>query len=497
MNTFAASALKTATSQSNSTVTTNGAKAFKSTRNANLDLFGKSGEIKYPNFLADFQKALAEDEDIAIRNLLHTRDVRSGKGVRNTFQSGLVWLAINKPSLILQSNILNKVTELGYWKDLFVLVEEATVGLSIKQRVILTIARGLEDENTQGLVAKWLPLKGPVASMLRSYLKLTPKQLRQKIVPLRSQVTERFMCEQRWSEITYQHVPSRCMHLNHKAFRSHDTDRFNKFMEKAAAGEVKVNSGTLYPHEITEAYSGATECDRYGYGYRKPTIEVNTVAEAQWKNLPNWLEGKTNAILPVVDLSGSMNTSAGKWSYSHIAITLAAYISERTEGPFKDLVTTFADEPAFVNLQSANTLLDRLVQINAGRVGYSTNIEGTFNLILNHAIQNRVPQSDMPEALLFLSDTQSNFTSRHRTVYQACREKFIAAGYEPPKLLFWVLNATGITNVPVEFDSSGAALVSGFSPSVMKGLLTDLDQYTPENVMLATLNDSRYSLTYY
>ncbi|MDN8831396.1 hypothetical protein Q0O37_13830, partial [Staphylococcus aureus] len=87
---------------------------------------------------------------------------------------------------------------------------EATVGLSIKQRVILTIARGLEDENTQGLVAKWLPLKGPVASMLRSYLKLTPKQLRQKIVPLRSQVTERFMCEQRWSEITYQHVPSRC-----------------------------------------------------------------------------------------------------------------------------------------------------------------------------------------------------------------------------------------------------------------------------------------------
>ena len=497
MNTFAASALKTATAQQNQTRTTNGAPAFKSTRNANLDLFGKSGEISYPDFLADYQKALAEDGVLALRNLLHLRDIRGGKGVRNTFQSGLLWLAQNKPSLILQSNLLVKTTEMGYWKDLFGLVEDSTVGLNIKQRVILTIARGLEDEATKSLVAKWLPLKGPVASMLRSYLKLTPKQLRHKIVPLRSQVTERFMCERRWSEITYQHVPSRCMHLNHKAFRIHDTERFTTFMEKASAGEVKVNSGTLYPHEITEAYASVTECDRYGYLYKSPKTELNTVAEAQWKNLPNWLEGKTNAILPVVDLSGSMNTSAGKWSYAHIAITLAAYISERTEGPFKNLVTTFADQPAFVNLQSCNTLLERLVAINSGRVGYSTNIEGTFNLILQHAITNAVPQHDMPEALLFLSDTQSNFTSRHRTVYQACREKFIAAGYEPPKLLFWVLNATGVSNVPVEFDTSGAALVSGFSPSVMKGLLTDLEQYTPENVMLATLNDARYSLTYY
>ena len=496
MNSFAASALKTAAVQQNKTTTWNGAPAFKSTKNANLDLFGKSGEISYPSFLADFAKAYAEDPDLALRNLLHTRDVRGGKGVRNTVQAGLIWLATNHPSVILQSNLFDKIVEVGYWKDLFQLVENKDVGLSIKQRVIAQIARGLEDTNSQGLVAKWLPLKGPVASMLRSYLKLSPKDLRQKIVPLRSKVTERFMCEKRWDEITYQHVPSRCMHLNRNAFRNHDTDRFNKFMEKAVAGEVKVNSGTLYPHEITEAYSGATICDSMRR-YHSGSVAVDNVAEAQWKNLPNWLEGKKNAILPVIDLSGSMNSSAGKWSYSHIAITLGAYISERTEGPFKDLVTTFADQPAFVNLADSTSLLDRINRINAGRVGYSTNVEGVFNLILQHAISNNIPQEDMPEALLFLSDTQSNFTSGHRTIYKLCRDKFRKAGYEAPKLLFWVLNAVNTGNVPVEFDTDGAALVSGFSPSVLKGLLSDLDQYTPENVMLATLQDTRYTLTYY
>lgn len=496
-NAFAASALKTAVKEGNKTFTTNGAKAFKSTLNANLDLFGKSGEITYPNFLADFSLAFSEDSQLALRNLLHTRDVRGGKGVRNTFQAGLIHLAINNPSTIVSSNMIDKIVELGYWKDLYPLVEHKDVGIEIKRKVILRIARGLEDDNEKGLCAKWLPLKGPVASMLRSYLKLTPKQLRQKVVPLRALVTERFMCENRWDQINYQHVPSRCMHLNHKAFRTHDTDRFNTFMERAVAGEVKVNSGTLYPHEIAGAYTALTQCDRYGYSYNKPTAAVNAVAEAQWKNLPNWLEGKKNAILPVIDLSGSMNTTTGKYSYSHIAMTLGAYISQRTEGPFRDLVTTFADHPMFVNLTGCDTLHSRLIKIHEGRVGYSTNIEGTFRLILDHAIKNKVPQEDMPEALLFLSDTQANFTSHHRTVYKECRKMFQKAGYEAPKLLFWVLNAVSAGNVPVKFDTDGAALVSGFSPSLLKGLLADLEQYTPENVMLETLNDPRYTLTFY
>lgn len=50
-------------------------------------------------------------------------------------------------------------------------------------------------------------------------------------------------------------------------------------------------------------------------------------------------------------------------------------------------------------------------------------------------------------------------------------------------------------NTPVKFDKNGTALVSGFSPSVMKSVLAnDLEDYTPYNVMLKTLMNSRYDL---
>lgn len=499
MNTFTASAQKRAQAIQSTARTTNGAKAYSTTGNDNLNLFGKSGEINYPNFIADFSKALAEDQHLALRNLLHTRDIRGGKGVRNTFQKGLVWLAKNHTQILTRSNLLSRTPEVGYWKDLFVLVEDKDVSLEVKKLVIRIIAEALSDKDKQQLVAKWLPLKGPVAAMLRGYLKLDAKGLRKLIVPLRAGTTERAMCENRWNEIVYSYVPSRCMFLNKNSFRKHDEERFNSFMDKAVKGEVKVNSSTLYPHEVTAPYMFATCCDRQHY-YRNKNLSsvIDNVAEAQWKNLPNLLEGKTQGILPVVDLSGSMNSPASnKYSYSHIAISLAAYISERTEGPFKDLVTTFADKPAFVDLSKCTTLLSRLDTINSGRVGYSTNVEGVFNLILSHAISNKIPQEDMPEMLLFLSDTQSNFTSSDRTIYKLCQDKYRKAGYEAPKLIFWVLNATGISNVPVQMDSNGAALVSGFSPSVMNGILSNIEQYTPMNVMLETLNNSRYTLEFY
>jgi hypothetical protein len=48
-------------------------------------------------------------------------------------------------------------------------------------------------------------------------------------------------------------------------------------------------------------------------------------------------------------------------------------------------------------------------------------------------------------------------------------------------------------NVPVKFDKRGTALVSGFSPAVMKGILSGTDM-TPEGIMLATVDVERYSV---
>ena len=56
----------------------------------------------------------------------------------------------------------------------------------------------------------------------------------------------------------------------------------------------------------------------------------------------------------------------------------------------------------------------------------------------------------------------------------------------------WNLNAND--NVPVKYDERGVVLVSGFSPSILKSVLSaQMDDFTPENMMLKTIMQDRYS----
>jgi hypothetical protein len=126
--------------------------------------------------------------------------------------------------------------------------------------------------------------------------------------------------------------------------------------------------------------------------------------------------------------------------------------------------------------------------------GMSTNLHAAFNKILDVAVKGNAPQSDMPAMVLILSDMQFNQCVKHDdSAMQMIERKFEAAGYTVPKVVFWNLNASD--NVPVKADKSGAALVSGFSPAIMASLLgADVEQFTPEGVMLKTVMVDRYKL---
>jgi hypothetical protein len=72
--------------------------------------------------------------------------------------------------------------------------------------------------------------------------------------------------------------------------------------------------------------------------------------------------------------------------------------------------------------------------------------------------------------------------------------KYKLAGYELPKVVFWNLNAA-YGNSPVKFNKAGVALVSGFSPAVAQGMLSgNMDDFTPEAIMLKTVMKDRYSV---
>ena len=75
------------------------------------------------------------------------------------------------------------------------------------------------------------------------------------------------------------------------------------------------------------------------------------------------------------------------------------------------------------------------------------------------------------------------------TNYAEIKQKYKKYGYELPNIIFWNVNYYG--NMPVKMDKENTALVSGFSPSVMKSIL--LNKMTPWDQMMETISNPRYN----
>lgn len=75
--------------------TENGAKTYTSTLNANLDFFAQAGAMR--GRLEDvrnmFSKAYAENPELALRNLVHLRNIRlGGLGERSAYLEAIKYL---------------------------------------------------------------------------------------------------------------------------------------------------------------------------------------------------------------------------------------------------------------------------------------------------------------------------------------------------------------------------------------------------------------------
>jgi hypothetical protein len=144
------------------------------------------------------------------------------------------------------------------------------------------------------------------------------------------------------------------------------------------------------------------------------------------------------------------------------------------------------------------TLSQKMKQMEKAHWDMNTNLHAAFDEILQIAVKGKVAQEDMPDMMLILSDMQFDSCTKYDdSAMQMIKRKFKDAGYDVPKIVFWNLSMYGKENgnTPVKFDKNGTALVSGFSPSIMKSVLAnDLEDYTPYNVMLKTLMNSRYDL---
>jgi len=477
MNTFV-SAIKNQTAR-----TENGMVARKSTASACVDLFFKAGASRGKNITKEFTAALAENEDVAMRLALWLRDARGGAGERELFRQILVHLESYRPELAVK--LLTKVPELGRWDDLFVFKTAA-----LKSHAYTMLGSALREKN--GLAAKWTPRKGDVAVEIRKFFGMSPKFYRKSLVEM-TKVVESQMCAKEWDEINFSHVPSVAAARYKKAF-FRNTPEYAKYVAelikdpKDRTMNVKINAGAVFPYDVLKGAIGS-----YNKSYN--STEVGAL-QAQWDALENFI-GDAN-VLPLVDVSGSMTCKAGgigsksQTTCLDVAVSLGLYMADKNKGKFKDTFLTFSGSPELLHLKG--TIVDKIKQMSSSNWGMNTDLIKAMEKILKTAKDGKVPQEEMPEMLLIMSDMQFDQCARFDdSAMQMIARKFEAAGYELPKIVFWNLNSKD--NVPVKYDARGVALVSGFSPAIMVAVLGgDTEKFTPEAIMLKALMVPKYDL---
>jgi hypothetical protein len=207
----------------------------------------------------------------------------------------------------------------------------------------------------------------------------------------------------------------------------------------------------------------------------------------------------------VVDVSGSMCTPAGgnkNVLCLDVAISLGLYISERNTGAFENAFITFSGNPQLQILKGG--LVDRYRQLQKADWAMNTDLQRVFKLILNQAKKHNLAQAEMPTKILILSDMEFDHACNstggwwsntgpsewNPTAQQMIRKMYDDAGYEMPGVIYWNIQSRG-ANIPVSFNETGTALVSGFSPAIMTSLIKGAI-VSPEQIMDLTIMSERY-----
>jgi hypothetical protein len=475
--------------------TWNGADTKINTLNPLLDMFARAGSMR-KNSKSDKQDIFSEawkcDKLLATKLLFYVRDIRGGYGERDTFCQMLATLADKSPETVEKN--LWAVLEFGRAKDLYCLIgtkAENAMWNFMKAQFELDL-KNMKQGKSISLLAKWIATPDAKSPRTKELGKLTAKELgytfktmreyKTKLRTLRAylDIPEAKMATGKWDEIEYSKCASRFLLKNRNAFKKHDLDRYNKYIEAAKSGKVAMNMSTNTPYDVIHTALHSSDKD--------DDIEV------MWDNLPDVCN---HNVMVMADTSGSMDSGGQSYKPIEVALAMALYFSERNKGDLKDLFMTFSSRPEFCKV-TGNTLKRRYINALGANWGMSTNLQGAFNKLLDLAVENNVPAEDMPEALLVISDMQINpglisgvDKDSRMTFYDYEKKKYNNAGYKMPQVIFWNVNALSPSFLASRSDN-GVSLVSGISLNVFKQAMDSIGE-TPEQLMLKILNSERYS----
>lgn len=140
----------------------------------------------------------------------------------------------------------------------------------------------------------------------------------------------------------------------------------------------------------------------------------------------------------------------------------------------------------------AKTFAERLEYLCTFNEVADTNVEAVFDLILDAAVRNNVPQEELPETLYLISDMEFNACVRNASVsnFASAKRRFAEHGYRLPQIVFWNV-ASRNSNQPVTKNEQGVALVSGCTPRLFSMVASG--DLSPYSVMMDIIESERYA----
>ena len=481
-------------------------------RQVAVNFYGKSKHDRYfygahctmdaVEALRLFITSYKEDPLYTMKWLMYARHIKLGLGERDVFRMMLTKIGDLHPEMALQFIIGTELWNYGRWDDVLRIFFDTTSGIlhdGLGELIVNQFRRdvmgcGLGDSIS--LLAKWMPSnntssnqKRSEALILQSLLHLNAREYRKMLSRLREHlaVVDRKASLNQWNDINYNHVPSKANLKYRNAFLKHDEERRQAYLTSLEKGDdsVKINANSMFLYDIVQAYIDNNSCWRNILRPYDETLEQLWHAQESPKDYDD--------ILVIRDGSGSMGQQlSGNSSVTALSVadSIALYCAQHNKNEsFKNRFITFSNRPQMVEISMCETLRDKLRRLHRFDDYSNTDIEATFDLILDTAVKNHLRQEELPSACLVISDMQFDQATKHddnTTVIESCRKKFEALGYTMPRLIFWNVSVYAHNTIPVQMHPSGVVLVSGFSKSIVDMVVSR--EVNPETALKAELD---------
>lgn len=521
------------------TKTANGGNAFKSTGSAIVDYFMLfMRDLSISDSYDHLEKCWKEDPKKTVAIIFNGRDRLNGKKEKKVANEAMLWLRKNKFETYM-FNIKLYVEKYGRWKDLLYISYnlkniDHKIEMNIIAQKLIDDKINLDNNKPVSLCAKWAPSENDRNDRQRQFAKKVAsviygckdtykmsKYRKQYLVPLRKQIdiVESKMCDNKWEEIKYENIPGVASNKLKKAFIKHDEERYKKYLGDVATSVKKINVTGILPHELAGVY--IKDLAKLNKG------EVCQTTEMQWKAIVENVRksGNFDNAISIVDVSGSMFNAKNGSIPAQVAVALGIITALCCKGDFANKIITFSENPQLVDLITANatnstekpkiengdasyagdasvsnipSLHECIKNIMGVDYGFSTDFLRCNEEIINYAIKYKVPQDKMPKKLFVFTDMQfnntitGNFERDYRnnrnntnaldTVYKSIVKLYEANNYKAPKFIFWNLNSDSNEVFPVNCDTEGTAIVSGFSEQLLK-IFMNYDEFKPEFIV--------------